>query len=176
MLRPRFSSRSSAEAKKNARSSTRAPPRLAPYWSRSSAGGSWPSTLGRVPGVVAHEVEGAAPQLVRARARDDVDHATLGTTELRFVAGGDDLELLDGVLGEALEGSAVERIVVVGAVDDERGRRGTLTEDRELLIGDTGRVGLDARHQVDQIFHVAAVERQVLDSPLPARATRARCG
>ncbi len=119
--------------------------------------------VGGVEAVVAIEVERAPLEGVGSRARDHVDDSALGAPELGLIAGGDDLELLDRVLGVALERAAVERVVVVGAVVDVGGRRRTLAEDGEALV--PHRVGTlrDTRHQRHQVLGVARLERQGVD-------------
>ena len=163
MLRPRCSSTISPAAKKNAAIAPDRPSQREPVLVARELGASWPDDVGGVEAVVAIEVERAPLEGVGSRARDHVDDAALGAPELGLIAGGDDLELLDRVLGVALERAAVERVVVVGAVVDVGGRRRALAEDGEALV--THRVGTlrDTRHQRHQILGVARLERQGID-------------
>ena len=120
----------------------------------------------RVEAVVAEEAEERRTPVVAARPRDHVRDATLRAPELRLVAGGDHLELAHRVLRVADEGPAVQRVVVVDAVDEERDRGRALAEDRDLVeiaaLGAT-RHRRGARHQAHEIDELAAVERQRVD-------------
>ena len=122
-----------------------------------------------VEGVVAREEEGGGLPVVAAGPRHDVGDAALGPAVLRLVAGGDDLELLDGVLGVADEGPAGERVVVVGAVDEEGQRRRALAEDRDLVEVAAGRAAGGrggAGHELHEVHELAAVQGQGVDGRL----------
>ena len=160
MFTPRVSSRTSNEPKKNALSETIGPPRVPPHCWRSRVGGSCPSTFDESSESSRKKPKALPENSIRARAGDDVDDASLGAAELRLVAGGDDLELLDRILGEPLERPAVQRIVVVAAVHDVRDRRAPLAENRDLLPLLVRREGFRPRHERDEILEVPAVERQ----------------
>ena len=110
-------------------------------------------------------VEQAAVHLVRARLGDHVDHAAGGAAELRVRAGGDDLELLDGVErdvdGRALAAHllAEEAVVVVAAVEADVVEDAALAGERDLVavrpLHDA-----DARGQRQQILELAAENRR----------------
>ncbi len=122
--------------------------------------------VGGVEGVVAAVEEGGGKELVGAGAGDDVGHPALGPAVLGLVAGGDDLELLDRVLGVADEGTAVQGIVVVRAVHEEGEPGRALAEDRDLVevapLVPPGHGG-GAGHELDEVDELAPVEGQVFD-------------
>ena len=175
MLTPRVSSSTSKAPKKNSRSRWIGPPRSSPHWCARAWAHPGSGTFDGVERVVAQEEEGGGAPVVGARARDDVGDAALGAAELGLVAGGDDLELLDRVLGVAHERAAVERVVVVGAVDEEgdRGRRARRRSrpGRGAALGPAGHRGR-AGHQRHQVHEVAGVERQRVDRLLVTRSRR----
>ena len=132
--------------------------------------------VGSVECVVAQEEEGGALELVGTALGDDVDDTPRAAAELGPVAGVEDLELLDGVLGVGLEDPAPEVVVVLEAVDEEGGVARPLTQDAAscVAVGDVGagvvvdqrqaqlmrERGQYARGFVEQLSHVARRVRQ----------------
>ncbi len=120
----------------------------------------------RVQGRVAREQERAAVRIVAAALRDHVDDAAGRAPELRAVASGRDLVLLDRVLAELLQQPADDAVVVVAAVDgDVDGAAGhaavadaTDLRLRRVVVVRRPRAGNEQR----EVLELAAAERHVL--------------
>ena len=163
--------------KKNALSFLIGPPIVPPYCSR------WKSfELGPVREVAGEsleplEVEGAAPERVRARLGDDVDDAAGRAAVFGRRAAGDDLELLDGIERDvdrrALSAGllAEEPVVVVAAVEADVVEDAALAGKRDLVA-----VGAlddaDAGRERQQILELATENRNRLDRRLVDRRRR----
>ncbi len=133
--------------------------------------------VGRIQGVVAAEDERRPLELVGPGAGDDVGDAPLRAPVLRLVAGGDDLELLDGVLRVPDEGPAVQGVVVVGPVHEEGERRGTLSEDRDVVqvaAGCAAGHGRRPRDELHEVHELAAVQGKRVDRLLRDEARHLR--
>ena len=123
--------------------------------------------LGQV--AVAVQVEGRPMIVVCAGFGHDCDDAAGRTTELGRIAGGDNLELFDGLLrdGEgvvrafAATDAAEERLVVIYTVNiDVSTVNAALTGKGNLA---TLRIDLSGRRQCRKILEAATVDRQVVD-------------
>ena len=100
---------------------------------------------------------------------DDVDHGAAGAAVLGRERVRVDLELLHRVLAELVRRAAragasgrlaEERVVVVGAVDDEAVERAALTGEADVARADVAR---DTRREQREINEIAAVDGKVLD-------------
>ena len=123
----------------------------------------------RVERLVAIELEDRSVQVVGPGLGDDVDHGAAGAAVFRRERVRVDLELLHRVLAELVRRAAgagssrrltKERVVAVGAVDDEAVERAALTGEADVAGADVAR---DARRQQGEIDEVAAVHGKVLD-------------
>ena len=127
------------------------------------------------------EMEDRAVHVVRARLRDDVDHAARRPAELGGRAAGDHLEFLHGVQGD-VDGSALspdllaeEAIVEIAAVEAEIVEHAPLPGEGDLVaVGPLHHA--HARRQRQQIFELASENRRVLDRGLIQRAGDRRAG
>src|SRR4029079_2788541 len=121
----------------------------------------------RVEVLVAAEAEQAAVGRVGAALGDDVDDAAGGAPELRRVALGGDLVLLDGLGRELLEQAAHHAVVVVAAIDvDDHVAAGgaAVAGPADLALGRVVVVrGARAGNQQGEVLELAPVERDVLD-------------
>src|SRR5262245_15887424 len=120
--------------------------------------------------VVAEEEEAAAMQIVRARAGDDVYGSGGDCSRREIEAQCADLELLDGVGGEVLRGSASEAVVDSRAIDRNHGRLLRSAVDRNLKEvisiargGIWGVSDVHTRFQRRDREKTPAVQRKVLD-------------
>ena len=112
------------------------------------------------------EVAGAA-EVVRARARHDVDRAERRNARRQVEVRGRDLELLNDFLREVLARAAFNRIADVAAVHRDRRARRRAAQNRHVEL----RVELrripevhgHARLQRGEVQEAAAVQREVLD-------------
>jgi hypothetical protein len=107
-------------------------------------------------------------ELVGARLGDHVDDAAAGAADLGLIAVGVDLELLNGILREAVRiasgsgaagGLAEEYVVAVGSVHQQRVRRAALAAEGEVA-GARG-VAHNARREHGEVQKVAAVDREI---------------
>ena len=134
----------------------------------------------RVQSLVSEELEHRSMKFVAARFRDDVDDRAAGSPVLGGERVGVHLELLHGILAElvgraprtgAADGLTEERVVVVGAVDDQAVQRAALAGEADVAGAHVaGHAGREQR-EVDE---VATIDRQVLYGDLVDGRTGAR--
>ena len=114
--------------------------------------------------------EGRAVVVVGSGFGNDVDDAVAGAANFRGEAGGGNLKLADGVLGEIGEGSADDFVVVVAAVDGDIAAAAKAAGRADLmgvvLGGIEGGRGTIAGNEIGEFKEVAAVEGDVLNGVL----------
>ena len=104
-------------------------------------------------------------EVVAARFGNDVDHASRGMAELRFVSGGDDLEFRNGVLVELRGGATIELILVGEPINEKTSVISALAKDRRrvVTVGVSLPIDGNAWDKLQQVQIISAVDGHVND-------------